>query len=184
MELFPPLMAIESLECGDEVRFQGVVYTARDAAHKRLVKLLEQGEELPFPAKGAVIYYVGPCPAKPGEIVGSAGPTTSSRMDDLTLPLLEAGIKGMIGKGERSEKVITGIKKHKAVYFAALGGAGALLARCIKHMELIAYPELGPEAVYKLEVVDFPAIVAIDARGRSIYQEGRKQYQAGGMLNG
>ncbi len=181
IELAPPLMDTSFLTVGDQVTFNGVIYTARDAAHQRLISLLDTGNELPFPAQGGIIYYVGPCPAKPGEVVGSAGPTTSSRMDSMTVPLLQAGIKGMIGKGERSQEVIDAMKCYGAVYFAAIGGAGALLAQSIKKMELVAYPELGPEAIYRMEVKDFPAIVAIDGQGRSIYEIGRQQYESGGM---
>lgn len=176
--LKPPLADLSGLQVGDQVEFTGVIYTARDAAHQKLVKLLANGDELPIPLEGSVLYYVGPCPARDGQVIGSAGPTTSSRMDTMTIPLLEAGLKGMIGKGGRSQQVIDGIQQYRAVYFAAIGGAGALLARCIKKVEVVAYPELGPEAVHRLEVEGFPAIVAIDSRGRNIYQEGPQNYGA------
>lgn len=178
-----PLDQTEMLTVGDQVSIDGVFYTARDAAHQKLIDLIEKGQELPFPINNAVIYYVGPCPPKPGHISGAAGPTTASRMDEMTLPLLKVGLKGMVGKGPRSLKVISAIKRYKAVYFAAVGGIGALLSYAIKAVELIAYPSLGPEAIYRLEVNDFPAIVAIDAQGRNIYEIGPKKYN-GGMSSG
>jgi fumarate hydratase subunit beta len=147
----------------------GVLYTARDAAHQRLVDLLDRGEKLPFDLVGQVIYYVGPSPALPGKVIGSAGPTSSYRMDPYTVPLLERGLKGMIGKGERGAEVVQALKTHHAIYFAAVGGAGALLARCIKKAEIIAYEDLGPEAIRRLEVENFPVIVAQDSTGGNLY---------------
>ncbi len=143
---------ISSLKSGDQVSINGILYTARDAAHKRLIDLLDQGKDLPFDIKGQIIYYVGPSPAKPGAIIGSAGPTTSYRMDPYTPRLMEAGMKGMIGKGSRSQSVIDAIVKYKSIYFAAIGGAAALIARSIKKVEIIAYEDLGPEAIRKMEV--------------------------------
>jgi fumarate hydratase subunit beta len=160
---------IAELRAGELVLLSGVIYTARDAAHKRLVEALEKGESLPFPPEGATIYYTGPTPAPPGAVIGSAGPTTAYRMDPYVEPLLKAGILGMIGKGARKGDVPELIKKYGAVYFAAPGGCGALLGKCIKECEIIAYPDLGTEAVRKLKVVDFPAFVAQDSFGNSIY---------------
>ena len=168
---------IEKLKAGDKVSLTGVVYTARDAAHKRLVELLESGEELPIPLEGQVIYYVGPAPTPPGKPIGSAGPTTSYRMDPYTPALIERGLKGMIGKGERSEQVVEAMKKHKAVYFAATGGAAALISKRIVKAEVIAYEDLGAEAIRRLEVKDFPLIVAQDCHGGNIYSEGQKKYE-------
>jgi fumarate hydratase subunit beta len=167
---------VESLHAGDEVAISGVVYQARDAAHKRLVALIEVGEELPFDLAGAVVYYVGPSPAKPGAVIGSAGPTTSGRMDAYAPLLIEKGLKGMIGKGLRSDAVKQAMQTHTAVYFAATGGAGALLARRIVGNQVIAWPELGAEACARLEVKDFPAVVVIDCHGADLYQEGRARY--------
>jgi fumarate hydratase subunit beta len=141
------------------------------------VQLIREGQPLPFPIEGAVIYYVGPTPAKPGKPIGSAGPTTSMRMDGLTVPLLELGLKGMIGKGGRSPEVIEAMKRHKAVYFAAVGGAAALIAQHIKEVEVVAYPDLGPEAVHRMVVEDFPVIVAIDAQGNNLYEQGVAKYR-------
>ncbi len=160
---------VRSLHAGDQVQLSVALYTARDAAHQRLVDLLDRGEELPFDLVGQVIYYVGPSPAPPGKVIGSAGPTSSYRMDPYTVPLLERGLKGMIGKGERDAKVVQALKTHHAIYFAAVGGAGALLARCIKKAELIAYEDLGPEAIRRLQVEDFPVIVAQDSYGGNLY---------------
>lgn len=157
------------LRAGEYVLLSGTLYTARDAAHKRLVEALERGEQLPFPPEGATIYYTGPTPAPPGAVIGSAGPTTAYRMDPYVEPLLKAGILGMIGKGARKGDVPELIKKYKAVYFAAPGGCGALLGKSIVECEIIAYPDLGTEAVRKLKVVDFPAFVAQDSFGNSIY---------------
>lgn len=169
---------IQKLSAGEQVTLSGVIYTARDAAHKRLVDAYRAGQELPLDLKGQVIYYVGPCPAKPGKIIGSAGPTTSGRMDPYT-PLLiqELGLKGMIGKGNRGPEVVEAIKRHEAVYFIALGGAGALLAQRIKKARIVAYEDLGPEAIYELEVEDLPLIVGIDCRGRNAYLEGKARYR-------
>ena len=168
---------IETLKSGDIVYLSGIIYTARDAAHKRLVDLLDAGEELPFDVKGAVIYFVGPTPPKPGDPIGSAGPTTSYRMDSYSPRLIAEGLKGMIGKGKRNKEVTDACQKHKAVYFGATGGAGALLGKQIKSAEVIAYEELGPEAVRKLEVVDFPVTVINDAYGNDLYKTGRAQYE-------
>lgn len=170
------LDVIENLRIGDQVYISGTVYTARDAAHKRLVDLLNQGEELPFDIEGQIIFYVGPSPAKPGAVIGSAGPTTSYRMDAYTPPLLERGLKGMIGKGSRSEEVKASIAANKAVYFAAIGGAAALTAERIKKAEVILYPDLGPEAIHKLEVENLPVIVVNDCHGADLYLEGMKKY--------
>lgn len=167
---------VENLRIGQQVLLTGKLYTGRDAAHKRLVELLDGGKELPIDLKGQIIYYVGPAPAKPGQVIGSAGPTTSGRMDIYAPRLIELGLKGMIGKGFRSTEVIEAIKKYKAVYFAAVGGAGALIAKSIKKAKVVAYPELGPEAIYELEVEDFPAIVVNDVHGGDLYKEGRKMY--------
>jgi fumarate hydratase subunit beta len=167
---------IDKLRAGDEVTISGVVYTARDQAHQRLVEGLKRGEEVPFNLEGQVIYYAGPAPAKPGCVIGSAGPTTSSRMDAFTPLLLAHGLKGMIGKGRRSEEVKKAIKKHKAVYFATVGGAGALLSKFVKGLRAIAYEDLGPEAVFELEVENFPAVVAIDALGNDIYEEAIRKW--------
>jgi len=162
---------IEQLKTGDLVLINGYVYTARDAAHKRLVELINNNTPLPFDLKGQIIYYVGPTPAPPGKAIGSAGPTTSSRMDSYTPLLLSLGLKGMIGKGQRGEEVVKAIKKYKAVYFLATGGAGALLSRHIVSAEEIAFPELGTESIKKLLLKDFPAIVAIDCHGGNIFRE-------------
>ena len=160
---------LAGLNIGDEVLIQGIVYAARDAAHKKMIEALQRDEELPFPISGQIIYYVGPCPAPPGRVIGAAGPTTSGRMDSYTPALLEQGLKAMIGKGPRNEEVINAIQKHGAVYLAAIGGAGAYLAQRIESAEMLAYPELGPEAILKLNLIDFPCIVAIDSRGNNIY---------------
>ena len=168
---------IEKLKCGDVVNLSGTIYTARDAAHKRLVDLIEAGEELPFDLQGSVIYFVGPTPPKPGDPIGSAGPTTSYRMDSYSPTMLKHGSKGMIGKGKRNQAVRDACKEYKGVYFGATGGAGALLGKQIKSAEVIAYPELGPEAVRKLEVDGFPVTVVNDMYGCDLYEEGRKQYE-------
>ena len=167
---------IERLHIGDRVLLSGIVYTGRDLAHKRLVEAIERGEQLPIELSGQVIYYVGPAPAKPGQVIGSAGPTTSYRMDPYTIPLLKLGLKGMIGKGNRSREIREACKLYKAVYFQAVGGAGALLAKRIKHAEIIAYEDLGPEAIRKLIVEDLPLIVANDVYGGDIFEEGVKKY--------
>ena len=157
----------------------GVIYTARDAAHQRLVQALEREESLPFDLGGQTIYYMGPTPARPGQVIGSAGPTTSARMDVYTPQLLAAGVKAMIGKGSRAMAVREAIQKHKAVYLAAVGGIGALLAQCIKEAEVIAYEDLGAEAIMRLKVVDFPAIVANDIYGKDLFAQGKAKYRRG-----
>jgi fumarate hydratase subunit beta len=167
---------VEKLKAGDKVLITGVMYTGRDAAHKRLFDLLKEGKPLPVDLKGQIIYYVGPAPAKPGKAIGSAGPTTSGRMDAYSPKLMEIGLKGMIGKGMRKKEVIEAMKKFKAVYLAATGGAGALLAKSVKKAQVVAYEDLGPEAINRLEVVDFPAIVVNDTQGNDLYQQGMKQY--------
>ncbi len=168
---------LKDLKSGDSVLISGTMYTGRDAAHQRLVDAINNGEPLPFDPKDAIIYYVGPAPTKPGNVIGSAGPTTSYRMDDLTVPLLELGLTGMIGKGLRSKTVVDSMKKNGAIYFAAIGGAGALISKSIKECEIIAFEDLGPEAVRKLTVVDFPAVVVIDSEGNNLYETERKKYQ-------
>ncbi len=168
--------AVKSLKAGDIVNITGTIYTGRDAAHQRLVDTLKEGKALPFAIKDSIIYYVGPTPAKPGQVIGSAGPTTSYRMDDLTVPLLEQGLSGMIGKGARAEKVIAGMKEYGAVYFGAIGGAAALIASSIKKSTVIAYEDLGPEAIRELEVVDFPVIVVIDSEGNNMYDTEKIKY--------
>lgn len=165
-----------NLKAGDNVLLSGIIYTARDAAHERLVKLIEEKEKLPIELKDSVIYYVGPTPEKPGEIIGSAGPTTSYRMDKYVPILLDLGLKGMIGKGARSEEVIEGIKKNKSIYFGAIGGAGALISKCIISSEIVAYEDLGAEAIRKLEVKDIPLTVIIDSEGNNLYEIGREKY--------
>ena len=169
--------AIEKLSIGQQVLISGVIYTGRDAAHKKLVELMDNNEELPFDLDGQIIYYVGPSPARPGKVIGSAGPTTSGRMDAYTPKLLDRGLKGMIGKGSRSPEVLDSIKENKAIYFAAVGGAAALISKCIKKCEVIAYPELGPEAIRRLEVEDFPVIVVNDVVGRDLYKQGVEIYK-------
>lgn len=160
---------LRGLKAGDVVSLTGVIYTARDAAHKRMMDALRKGEELPFDIKDAVIYYVGPTPARPGNVIGSAGPTTSYRMDGMTVPLLKLGLAGMIGKGLRSREVIEGMKKNEAVYFVAVGGAGALMASSVKKCEIIAYEDLGTEAIRRLTVENLPLIVCIDIYGNNLY---------------
>lgn len=167
---------IMKLKIGDSVLITGKILTGRDAAHKRLIELIEKGESLPIDVKGQVIYYVGPAPAKPGYVIGSAGPTTSGRMDPYAPRLIELGLKGMIGKGVRSKKVREAMQKHKAVYFAATGGAAALIAKNIKSVKILAYEDLGTEAIRELEVEDLPLIVANDAHGGDLYEEGMKKY--------
>ena len=175
----PPLsdQDVERLKTGDRILINGIIYTGRDAAHRRLFDLLKEGKNLPFDIKGQIIYYVGPTPAKPGQVFGSAGPTTSYRMDAYSPSLIERGLKGMIGKGMRSDAVKEAMKKYKAVYFAATGGAGALLAKRVKKAEIIAYEDLGPEAIRRLEVDDLPVIVVNDVRGNDLYIEGEKKYR-------
>jgi fumarate hydratase subunit beta len=168
--------SLESLKPGDNVLISGKLYAARDAAHKKMIELLDNGGELPFDIKGAAIYYVGPTPERPGEPVGSAGPTTSLRMDAYTPRLLDLGLLGMIGKGERNDAVKAKIREHGAVYFAAIGGAGALIKKTIVSSKVIAYEELGPEAIREFEVIDFPATVIIDSRGEDLYETGRADY--------
>ncbi|TBR21299.1 MAG: Fe-S-containing hydro-lyase [Candidatus Nitrosotenuis sp.] len=168
---------VANLKAGDQVSITGVIYTARDTAHKRMVDALDAGQPLPFDMNGQVIYYVGPSPAKPGKVIGSAGPTTSYRMDLYAERLMEKGMKGMIGKGMRDKKVIEAMKKHKCVYFAAIGGAAALIARSIKAVEIIAYEDLGPEAVRRMEVEDFKAVVINDIYGNDLYDMGKAQYR-------
>lgn len=169
--------AVMQLKMGDRVLLNGTIFTARDAAHKRLIELIHQGKELPFDLRGSIIYYVGPAPPKPGMAVGSAGPTSSYRMDPYTPPLLDRGLKGMIGKGQRGPEVVHSMEKNKAVYFAATGGAGALLAKTMTASTIVAYEDLGPEAIRKITVVDFPVIVVNDCCGNDLYQQGRAQYE-------
>ena len=171
---------IEELTVGTQVLISGVVYTARDAAHQRLTQALDKGENPPLDLEGQTLYYVGPSPARPGQIIGSAGPTTSSRMDAYTPRLIAAGIRAMIGKGRRSPEVREAIKKHKAVYFATIGGAGALLAQTIKKVEVIAYEDLGTEAIRRLDVENFPAIVANDIYGDDLLEQSKAKYRMEG----
>jgi fumarate hydratase subunit beta len=168
--------AVKKLKAGDSVLISGIIYTGRDAAHKRLIETLDLGEALPVDFTDQIIYYVGPSPAKPGQAIGSAGPTTSGRMDAYTPRLLEKGLRGMIGKGYRTPEVVAAMRKYGAVYFGATGGAAALIAKTIKKYEVVAYNDLGTEAIAKLMVEDFPAIVIIDSEGRNFYEEGQKPY--------
>lgn len=168
---------IGRLNAGDMVYLSGVVYTARDAAHKRMCELLDRGEAMPFDFDGAVVYYAGPCPAKPGTPIGSVGPTTSGRMDLYSPRLIERGLRAMIGKGLRGKEVVESIVRHGGVYFAAIGGAAALMGKCVESAEVVAFDELGTEAVRRLVVKDLPVIVAIDSRGRNTYEEGRERYK-------
>jgi fumarate hydratase subunit beta len=167
---------IESLKSGDRVRITGVIYTARDAAHGRLMPLMEKGERLPIDLKGSIIYYTGPSPARPGDVVGSVGPTTASRMDKFTPLLLKLGLKGTIGKGYRGQAVKDALKQYKGVYFGAIGGAGAVLSAFVKKLDVVAYEDLGTEAIRRLEVEGFPAIVVNDCHGGDLYQDGVKAY--------
>ena len=167
-----------TLKAGDSCLISGVIYTARDAAHKRLCELVAQGKELPLDIENSVIYFVGPTPAKEGQAIGSAGPTTSYRMDAYSPTLIALGQTGMIGKGKRGPEVVEAMKEHGAVYFGAIGGCGALLSKCIKKAEIVAYEDLGAEAIRRLEVEDFPAIVVIDSEGNNLYETGRKAYLA------
>ena len=167
---------VMGLEAGDSILLSGTIYSARDAAHKRLIDLINEGKELPFDIKGEIIYYVGPSPAKPGQVIGSAGPTTSYRMDSYTPTLLDLGLKGMIGKGARSEEVINSIKINKSIYFGAIGGAAALIGKSITDSKIIAYEDLGAEAIRKLEVKDLPLVVVIDAEGKNLYEIGQEAY--------
>ena len=170
---------LQDLKAGDNVLLTGVMYVARDAAHKRMVEALNEGTPLPFDVGGQTIYFMGPSPAKPGQPIGSAGPTTSGRMDSYSPRLIAEGLKGMIGKGMRSPAVKDAMKKYKAVYFAAIGGAGALISKSIKKSEVIAYEELGAEAIRRLEVEDFPATVVNDIYGGDLYEEGKARYRVG-----
>lgn len=172
------------LKAGDRVVITGVIYTARDMAHKYMVEGYQKGEKLPFDPRGQILYYTGPTPAPPGKPIGSAGPTTSYRMDKYSPLLLELGLKGMIGKGPRGQGVKDAIRKHKAVYFVAIGGAGALISKAIKKAEVIAYPELGTEAMMRLEVADFPAVVVNDVHGGDLYQIGVEKYKEAGNVEG
>ena len=165
------------LKAGDYVYISGIIYTARDAAHKRMAEALSRGEELPFDIKDQVIYYMGPAPAREGQVIGSAGPTTASRMDKYAPELLDLGLRGMIGKGKRSKAVLDGVVRNKAVYLAAVGGAGALLSKCITSAEVIAYEDLGTEAIRKLTVKDFPAIVVVDCDGHNLYETAVEAYR-------
>ena len=174
---------LEKLKIGDEVLISGLIYSARDAAHKRMTEALSRGESLPFDIRGQAIYYMGPSPAKPGQAIGSAGPTTSGRMDAYSPRLMEAGLKAMIGKGFRSQKVIEAMQKYQCVYFAATGGAGALLSKTIKKAKVIAYEDLGAEAVMELEVEDFPAIVVNDTEGNDLYKQGFEKYKTSFIEN-
>ncbi|MGI6091518.1 MAG: Fe-S-containing hydro-lyase [Veillonellaceae bacterium] len=169
--------AARKLKAGDSVLISGVIYSARDAAHKRMVETLDRGEKLPVDLTNQIVYYLGPTPAKPGNPIGSAGPTTSGRMDAYAPKIIEQGLKGMIGKGSRSAEVVDAMKKHGAVYFAAVGGAAALISKCIKKYEVLAYGDLGPEAIAALTVEDFPAIVVVDSEGNNFYEEGQKPYR-------
>ncbi len=168
---------IKSLKVGDMVYISGVVYTARDAAHKKMCELLQKGEPMPFDFEGAVIYYAGPCPPKPGKPIGSVGPTTSGRMDLYSPLLMDKGLKVMIGKGLRNKEVIESIVKHSGIYFAAIGGAAALMGKSVESAEVIAFDDLGPEAVRRLVVNKLPVIVAIDCHGDNMYEQGRKEYE-------
>ena len=168
---------VKQLKAGDTVSITGVIYSARDAAHKRMIEALERGEELPLPIEGAILYYLGPTPAPEGRAIGSAGPTTASRMDKYTPQLLQLGLKGMVAKGRRSAAVKEAIKENKAVYMAAIGGAGALLSKCIKEAEVIAYDDLGPEAIRKMRVEDFPAVVIVDCEGSDLYETAAAEYE-------
>jgi fumarate hydratase subunit beta len=162
--------ALETLRAGDVVHLSGTVLTGRDAAHKRMIQLLEQGRPLPFEIHNQAIYYTGPCPAPPGRIIGSCGPTSSSRMDPYTPRLLDLGLKIIIGKGQRNSEVVAAVRRNKAVYLAAIGGAGALIAKCVRQSEIIAFDDLGPEAVYRMEMENFPLIVAIDPLGNNLFK--------------
>lgn len=177
-EVVPPLTDedAESLKAGDRVRITGVLYTARDAAHARMVPLIEAGQPLPIDVRGQIIYFTGPSPARPGMIVGSIGPTTGGRMDKYTPALLKLGLKGTMGKGARSQAVKDALKEYKAVYFGAIGGAGAVLSQFVKKVEIVAYEDLGTEAIRRIEVENFPAVVVNDAYGNDLYEEGMTRY--------
>jgi fumarate hydratase subunit beta len=168
---------VASLKAGDDVLLSGIMYVGRDSAHKRIVEAMDQGKPLPFDVRGQTIYYMGPSPAKPGKVIGSAGPTTSGRMDSYSPRLMAEGLKGMVGKGMRTLAVKEAMKKYKAVYFAAIGGAGALISKAIKKSEVIAYEELGAEALLRIEVADFPVIVINDVYGGDLYEEGKAKYR-------
>ncbi len=168
---------IKELKAGDYVYLSGTIYTARDAAHKRMYESMHKGEDLPIKLEGNVLYYLGPSPARDGQVIGSAGPTTSSRMDKYTPDMLAAGLKGMVGKGKRSQAVIDAMKEHTAVYFAAVGGAGALLSKCIKAAEVVAYDDLGTEAIRKLTIEELPVIVVIDSQGNNLYETATDQWK-------
>ena len=178
MKITAPLSREDArkLKAGDSCLISGVIYTARDAAHKRLCELVDAGKELPMDVKDAIIYFVGPTPAKEGQAIGSAGPTTSYRMDAYSPTLIAQGLTGMIGKGKRGPEVVEAMKEHGAVYFGAIGGCGALLSNCIKKAEIVCYEDLGAEAIRRLEVEDFPVVVIIDSEGNNLYEEGRKAY--------
>ncbi len=182
VKLMAPLtdQDVLQLNIGDTVLVSGVIYTARDAAHKRLVDMLAAGQQLPMDVQGQIMYYVGPSPARPGRVIGAAGPTTSYRMDSYAPTLIRLGLKAMIGKGKRSPEVIDAMKEYKAVYLGATGGAGALISQRIKAAEVIAFPELGPEAVHRLEVENFPTIVINDCQGLDLYEQGVRQYRRAG----
>ena len=167
---------VKALKAGDQVLISGVIYTGRDAAHRRLCEAVQSGKALPFDLKDAIIYYVGPTPAPPGKIFGSGGPTTSGRMDAYTPTMLALGLRGMIGKGYRSDAVKEAMKQYQGVYFGAVGGAGAIIGNAVQSCEIIAYEDLGPEAIRRLEVKDFPAVVVIDAKGNDLYEMGKRQY--------
>jgi len=179
IRIYTPLTdeIVEKLKTGDKVLVNGFIYTGRDAAHKRLVELVNKGQPLPFDIEGQIIYYVGPTPPKPGKVIGSAGPTSSYRMDPYAPVLMAKGLKGMIGKGSRGKEVIDAMRQYKAVYLAATGGAGALISKKIKKAEVVAYEDLGPEAIRRLEVEDFPAIVVNDIYGHDLYEQGKKAYK-------
>jgi len=179
IEISSPIEAeiIKKLTVGTQVLISGVIYTARDMAHRRLIQSLDKGEKLPLNLDGQTLYYMGPSPAPPGKVIGSAGPTTSSRMDTYTPRLLAAGVRAMVGKGSRSKEVREAIQKYKAVYFATIGGAGALLARAVRQAEVIAYADLGTGAIFRLEVEGFPAIVANDIYGGDLFEQGKREYQ-------
>jgi fumarate hydratase subunit beta len=178
VRLTPPVTddMIRDLVTGDQVLVNGVIYTARDAAHKRLMELLDTGQKLPVDFKGQILYYVGPSPARPGRVIGAAGPTTSTRMDVYTPTMLKLGLKAMIGKGKRSPEVIAALQQYTAAYLGATGGAGALISKCIKAAEVVAFPDLGPEAIHRLEVEDLPTIVINDCHGGDLYELGRREY--------
>lgn len=178
MEIQMPMSreTARTLRTGDSCLLSGVIYTARDAAHKRLCELIDAGKPLPFPVQNATIYFVGPTPAKPGQVIGSAGPTTSYRMDAYSPSLIAMGQTGMIGKGKRNAQVVEAMKTYGCVYFGAIGGCGALLSKCIKKAEIVAYPDLGPEAIHRLEVENFPVVVVIDSQGNNLYETGPKAF--------